>query len=107
MMSTGEVVTLKEYIESRLSSIHEATTKAYDSMNRRLEGMNEFRASLRDQAAQMVTTKELNAFRDKVEADIRSLRESRATLEGKASVISVYISYALAVGSILFSILWK
>jgi hypothetical protein len=55
-------VALKEYFEARLTAIAEATKVAQQSMDKRLDGMNEFRKALTDQAANMVTRTEVLAL---------------------------------------------
>jgi len=85
-------VPLREYLEARLGNIERATDVAYKAMDKRLEGMNEFRQALTDQKASFVTRIELRATIDKLDADIETLKLSKATLEGKASQTSFYIS---------------
>ena len=48
-------VTLREYFETRMQAIEKAVEVAYTSMDARLEGMNQFRDALRDQAAKFIT----------------------------------------------------
>ena len=85
--------------EERFDSIVENTTLARDSMNKRLEGMNEFRDALRDQTSKFVTRQE----HEIALTEIRDLRESRAKLEGKASQNSVVIAYIIAGAGLLLS----
>lgn len=53
-----QVVSLKEYFESQINSIKEATTLARESMEKRLDGMNEFRDALKDQTSLFINRKE-------------------------------------------------
>ena len=93
-------VTLKEYFDTKVEAV-KAVHEAYIyALEKRLESMNEFREAMKDQAARMMTREESKSIKD----DIRSLRESRATLEGKASYQSVLIAYALSAISIIVSI---
>jgi hypothetical protein len=103
-------VPLKEYFEARVVALEKATILAAHQMERRLEGMNEFREQLKDQAGQFQTKQEANLrwdnfIRDQeaIKSDIRILRESRAMLEGKASQQSVNVATILAVVGI---VLW-
>jgi hypothetical protein len=109
-------VSLKEYFEERIKAIYNhidlkttaierSTTLARDAMEKRLEGMNEFRDSLKDQSDKFVTKNEYEIKLGRVEEDIRLLRESKASLEGKASTTSVYIAYIIAAISIGISLL--
>jgi len=64
-----EFVTLKDYIDTRLSAMDRATEQAYRTMESRLEGMNEFRNTLRDQAGQFVTRTEYKIAHDRLMDD--------------------------------------
>ena len=59
--------------------------------------MNEFRGQLKDQANTMLPRSEFDALLGPVSEDVKSLRESRAELMGKADQSSVNIAYALSV----------
>jgi len=95
-------VSLKEYVDDKFLALEKSLTLARTDMDRRLEGMNEFRDQLNRQAATFVTRDTCSISSEKREADIRMLRESRATLEGKASQQSVYVTLALSFLSLLF-----
>lgn len=71
---------------------HEATLVAL--MDKRLDGLNH-----------ALTRTEFTIAHDKIIEDIRSLRESRAELMGKASVTSVIISIVFAILSLFVSLL--
>ena len=98
-------ITLRDYIDTRLAAMQSAVDLARGQMDKRLDGMNEFRDALKDQAAMLATKTELESAKAMFEADIRSLRESRAELSGKASMSSVYGAYALAGAGIVVSLL--
>lgn len=73
-----------------------AIDKSDESMNRRLEGMNEFRDSLRDQAARFATIVQLDErtahLMSKVDASntrIEHLEKVNANLEGRMWAIGV------------------
>jgi hypothetical protein len=51
-------VSLKEYVESRLIDLEKSIKLANTELNRRLEGMNEFRSQLKDQASSFITRPE-------------------------------------------------
>jgi len=92
----------------------------------RLAAMNEFRASMsdianrsatrvefdqmRERMAQFATTSDVDninerigALMDQINEDIRSLRESRAVMEGKASQSSVMWAILIAVAGLALS----
>ena len=101
----NDSVTLKEYFECRLEDMEKARISAYQSMEKRLEGMNEFRDALRDQASRFVTRDEMTTNTITLRSDVKTLEISKANLEGKASMSSVYASYALATISIIISLI--
>ena len=86
---TSEYISLRDYFEALLAERDKAIKVALYAQDKRLDGMNEFRATIDDQGKKYLTKAEFDAFRGAIDADIRSLRESRALLEGKASQVSV------------------
>jgi len=103
-------VTLRDYFCTKLNALETKTDlhlmlnqialdKAEEKMDERLLRMNEFRDTLRDQAATFVTRAEHKT----VTMEIQGLRESRAKLEGKASALSVYILYGVSFASLAIS----
>ena len=96
-------VAAKEYTDARIAAVNEATRIAHVSMDKRLEGMNEFRNSLKDQSAKFLNRDEYTLMHGKVLEDVRDLRESRAELAGKASQNAVIGAYVLGVIGLLLS----
>ncbi len=101
----SEYVSLKEYFDTQLLLRDNATKLAKESMEYRLDSMNEFREALRDATNNQVSKVEFNTWQSRIEEDIRSLRESRSLLEGKATQASVTIVTILTVISLLISII--
>jgi len=109
---TPEHVTLREYFERLLaehdkavalqfSNAQTALNKAESALSDRLQGMNEFRDQLRDQAAKFVTQSELAAKVDAIDNRIKALENQRANLEGRfwaigAAIVVVNLAIALA-----------
>ena len=98
---------LREYTDTRFRSQEEATERARASMEKRLDGMNEFRNTLKDQGATFITKTEHAAWCDRVS----KLELSKATLEGKAdqksvtnAIIIALIGLALSVVSIIINL---
>lgn len=89
----------------KIDDINKNTAAANASLDKRLETMNEFREALKDQTAKYITREEYNLMNEKVVEDIKHLSESKAHAEGKASMTSVYISYAIAAIALGFSLL--
>jgi hypothetical protein len=98
-------ISLKEYFNYKIQNIEKATSLASASIDKRLESMNEFRSALKDQASKFLTKDEYGLTINRVEIDLRSLREDRARLEGKASMSSVYISYIIGLAGIIIGLL--
>lgn len=113
-------VTLKEYVDvrmcalekrldDRIGALEKATEVAYANQQVRLAGMNEIRDQLRDQASTFITRADLEACVNPLavevrgfSADIRMLREAKATIDGKASQQAVNLSFIFAaIGALL------
>ena len=98
----------------RINALEKAIVVARESMEKRLEQMNEWRAQLSENERSYLPRTEFQAHHAKLEGDlqkaidsfnddIRSLRESRATLEGKASQSSVNLAMIIAIIGIAIS----
>jgi hypothetical protein len=105
-------LSFEHHIENQIANLKENIILAKSTNDERLAGMNEFRESLKDQSLLFVTKAEYEAVLNKLGADIRELRESRAELKGKAdqsqvnnAVILSAIGLALAVVSIIVGFL--
>jgi hypothetical protein len=89
--------------DERFQFQKDAIATALASMDKRLDGMNEFRASLQDQTKNQVSKSEFQVFKDGTDKDIRMLRESKAELDGKASQSSVNFSLGISVLGLIMS----
>jgi hypothetical protein len=152
-MDSNENISLKEFIEEKfldhrgiddvkflgletqfnikVAALEKATIVASAAMEKRLEGMNEFRDQLRDQTVTFVTkpeyvqqinriTEDIKGLQEnksqligrsehdnmlvKLNDDIRILRESKANLEGKASQSAVNVAMIISIIGIILSI---
>lgn len=108
-------VPLKEYFENRLcelnkrfservDEINENVVKAEHQLNHRLEGMNEFRESLRDQSARFLTRAEYDYAHKAIDEKVRSMELARANFEGRVATIASLVSIAVSimVGVVIF-----
>lgn len=88
-------VSLREHIESnikwldrhvavQIAAIEKATGVALATLNERLAGMNEFRDTLKDQAARLATKDEVAIHGDLIERRISALELGRAEAAGSA-----------------------
>ena len=94
---------LKEYVNIRFEAENNARVSAYNSMEKRLEGMNEFRRTIEDQGSRMITRAEHQETHNALNEDIRSLRESRAEINGKASQTSMLAALLIATLGVILS----
>jgi hypothetical protein len=110
-------VTLKEHLEAQIrwldryfmdqvKSIEAKTELAKADIDTRLQGMNEFRDALRDQASRLATRQELDLHVSSMDKRIKSIEISRATADGKTIMLSGFIAF---IASILVAVIanWK
>lgn len=88
----GNSVSVLYYVERLLAERDRALDAAHASMDKRLDSMNEFRDTLRDQAGSFVARQEHDVLARQVE----ECRRSQAMQEGKASQNSVLIAYVIS-----------
>lgn len=93
---------MDRHVDGQVRMIDSNTAKAASSIDKRLEGMNEFRDSLKDQASRFVTRQESAAKHEAIETRLKSIELSRATGEGRMLMISGFVAF---VASILVSII--
>lgn len=89
-------VSMKEYFDSRLAAIEKQIATSNHVLDIRLEGMNEFRQSMQDQANTYLTMKEHNAWREKIESELQALRDFKTTIDAKADQKTVTIGFILS-----------
>ncbi len=94
----SDTVTIKDYIDGRLSDLKDSIDNARDSMNTRLEGMNEFRDSLRDQAQRFATREQVEAL----SIQVQELRVARGLDTGRGAGLNAGWGYIIgAVGLVV------
>ena len=88
-MTQADGVTLREYIEARLSAHEKAQDEALklarEVIDLRLKGMNEFREDMQRMEKSFMTRNEYEAKHDILQRQVDTLRIESAKLEGKAS----------------------
>jgi len=100
-------ITLREYIDLRLDNLEKELQTyqcssdvnlkaAHASLDKRLEAMNEFRATITDQAAKYFTKVEHEAWKEKIEQELQTLRDFKLTIDTKASTGAVRTGYILS-----------
>lgn len=98
-------VTLKEYFEAKFDALERAQEKADRELAAKFTTVNEFRGTLSDQAATLVTKDKIDAIIGAFNSRIGNLEQAQARQEGKASQTSVYIAYGIALISIVMNVL--
>ena len=88
-----------------IGNIKESVKTAYASMEKRLESMNEFRDTLKDQAAKFITREEMEAKFETIDKQVDDLRMNKATLDGKASQQAVTTALLISLASIILGII--
>ena len=107
-------MTLREYVDIKLDNLEKEfqtyqcsndvnLKSAYSSMEKRLEAMNEFRATITDQATKYFTKAEHEAWKEKIEQELQTLRDFKLTIDTKASAKSVTTAYVISAIGIALS----
>lgn len=89
-MTESEVRALRDLVLQMLKDRDEATRVAMASLNNRLDEMNEFRLSLKDQSNQFITRNE----HEVLQRSISRVEQAQANLQGR-----------YAVGALLFTVI--
>ena len=98
-------VSLREYLESRIVAVEKAIDVASEAMLLRLESMNEFRSTLKDQAGHFVTRDELETKLSFISEQLKDLQLTRAKMNGKASQKEALAILVIAMAGLLLSAL--
>jgi hypothetical protein len=82
-MSEWSVDTLKEYLDTKFRERDLRYQQRFDASERRLDGMNEFRAALNDAQKTYITRTEAMAAIDRNAEDIKQVTDRVNTSEGR------------------------
>jgi len=93
----SQIKWLDRHFDGQIKAIDVSTVKALAQLDKRLEGMNEFRDSLKDQSARFVTRSESEAMHVGIEARMKSMEISRASGEGKMLMISGFVAFVASI----------
>ena len=83
----NSIESLQEYIQQHFELNEKAVKLANESMLTRLETMNEFRAQILEERANLATKDDLCNVYDKIDARLCPLEESKAFSSGKMWVV--------------------
>lgn len=98
LRAAKEYTDLKENVLSaRIDAIEQAVAKAECQLNKRLEGMNEFREEIKDHAARLLTRAEYEVAHRAVESELRKLELARSNQEGRESKNAILLSLTVSV----------
>lgn len=104
----SDVVPIRDYVDARMAEQEKRWVDRFDStlravetaanqLDARLEGMNEFREAIKDQANRMATKAELQ----KVDTAVRDLQRAKAHWDGRLVVIASVVGGAFGVAAAL------
>ena len=96
---------LKEFLEQQLLTIDRTSRDKATAMEKRLEGMNELRGAMKDQASQFAERKELMSVKENLEKDIRILREAKAETHGKSEQTGIILAVIFSILGVVLSVL--
>ena len=80
----------------QIETITKNTALASSQIDRRLESMNEFRDTLRDQAGRLATRIELDTMNTMLSDRVKMLELNKANTDGKTLVICTLISFVMS-----------
>lgn len=92
-MPDEEKISLREYFESKITDIKDSVKLAYSQMEKRLEGMNEFRDTLKDQASRFVTRDEMESKMSVMQSKIDALNKVVWMATGGLVVFQIVIKF--------------
>ena len=105
-----------EKMQIQFNMIEKSIETARFAMDHRLEGMNEFRTQLSEQAATFVTKREMELIADKIDNRIIYLEKNKSLHEGSTIwtnhiitvLISVFVtSVVMLIGPIMVKVITK
>jgi hypothetical protein len=110
--SLKELINVKfEELDKRLNlrdeATHKALTLATGIMDKRLDGMNEFREQLSTQAASFVTKEYLEQIKVSVEHRTRDLELWKSNIDGRMVMIAVGIPIFITICQIALKLVWS
>jgi hypothetical protein len=86
---SSEIKGLETRMDDKFDSVTQVTENSRAAMEKRLEGMNEFRDQLKDQATKFVTRDELNIQLKAIGDKVQTLLDSKSEQVGATKQISL------------------
>ena len=100
----NNLVSLRELMEEKFKANDKELELFREVLEHRLTVLNNAREEMRAYIGSTVSRQEITPLIERINDDIRSLRESRAGVEGKASQLSVNITFLFALSSFVLGI---
>jgi hypothetical protein len=101
----ADYVSLKEYVDRRIDALCLVIDKSEQVMNARMDGLNEFRSAMSDQASRFVQRDEYRVAHKALEDASQECRDFMAEHRGKASQSSVLYLGAIALAGLIISLI--
>ena len=101
------IITVKEHFEVRFNELEKRIILTQNDLERRLEGMNEFREQLHNQANTFLTRERFDVESQRINDKITDLQLWRADHQGRQartsviSIIAILVSVGLAILQII------
>lgn len=103
MTDHDRIAEFEKRVDQRFSLNDRALNVALDALEKRLNGMNEIRESMRDQAATFVNRESFAAL----EVRLRNLEAFKDNTQGKTAQTIYLVGLALVVVQVLIKVLWR
>jgi hypothetical protein len=94
-------ISLRDFVDERFAAVEKSTNLMREVVERRMEAMNGLQAQLNEQSKRFVSRDE----HDVLANQIQLLMQYKAGLESKASQMSFYVTFLIAVLSLLLGAL--
>lgn len=104
-MNIWNITSLKEYFEEKFRASEKAILTALSASDKRLDGMNEFRASLKDQASNFVMKAEYTANINSLNNQIQILNSRMDKRDGEKTGGTELWGYLIGIGGMILAIL--
>jgi hypothetical protein len=101
--ATENMVSMLKYVDTIAANQKEQIEQARASMEKRLDGMNEFRSTLKDQALSYMTRAEWQTAHTSMQGDIRQLQAASSTREGSSSGRDASFATVLSIMSLVLT----
>jgi hypothetical protein len=95
---------LQELLETRIAAIETGIRVALVAMEKRLDGMNEWRGSMNDREKFFANKIWIEGQLEAIKKDMADLKQIRDIATGRATQSSVYVAYALTIISIIIGV---